>query len=347
MMSLDQPKKPGNTEKTPRKPVAAADPAFIASELQLALFRTDILHISDQMHARLYGFMDDILRSCSDIIYVADEAEAPSAVSKMVAREHLPDNDSLIASVFMDPASLLLLFCRAWEAELVQSWADASQCVAEYPKIWKSAENETAADYQPLINVQSRFLKNAEMMRLDSREFSAIQWRRIVLRLAKKMRSHNEGLDAALEEATRTLLANHDESQARLAQIAMFIDSRPSVAPNHASWREHGATIFLLELAAHLDIPYDALILASAMHNPALFALALRSGGIEAQDIVLIMGETPMAPFWFSSVAKAQQFAAMIAYHDPVAANKELSAWSDNDTIAGEPVFDRWPWTMT
>ncbi|WOE73939.1 hypothetical protein [Alterisphingorhabdus coralli] len=343
-MIEEQPEQPENAGETARRAVDAVGPAFVASELQLALFRSDILYIPDQVRARIYGFMDELWRSCSAMIDgIVDDGER-TVVSKMAARENLPDKDSLIASVFIDPACLVLLFSRACEVNLVQCWADAGQAVAECPPVWRNRET---ADHQQLINSQSRFLTNAEFMRLDSAEFSALQWRRIVLRFADVISLHCDADATEMRDTIQQLLADHDESQARLTQFAMYVDGKRAETLTHAHWQQSGPTLFMLELAARLNVPYDALLVASAMRDPALFALALRAADVAAQDIVLIMGETPLAAVWFSSVTKAQQHAAMIARHDPAAAHKALSAWSDNDMIAGEAVFDHWPWTMT
>ncbi|MEO1044939.1 MAG: hypothetical protein AAFX04_05830 [Pseudomonadota bacterium] len=333
-MTEEQPEQPISAEQAVRQALDAADPAFMANELQLALFRSDLIAISDQMRARLSGFMHSMVRACSVLIDGVDDGGTSSAAT----RQGLPDEESLIASAFVDAPSLLLLYCRAWEAELVRHAAASAGYTPEAPPGW--TDNARAI----LTNRQAAFLKNAGMMHLESGELSAMQWRRIVLRLTHKISAYREGREADLRESARHLLTTHDESQARLAQAAMFVDRQSHQPFDHGAWQNYGPTLFLLALADNIAIPFDALILASAMREPLIFGLALLAGRATAQDVLLIMGETPMASTWFASAGKASHFAKVLADQDSDMAKKHMARWMQDESEAAPMLFDRWPW---
>lgn len=354
MMSEDQPLQGNVAEQSAQKAVNAADPIYIANTLQMAMFRSDAIEISDQTQAVLSGFMNSMIQACSALIECCcDNGDGDGdgdGSGALAASANLPDEDNLIASVFTDGQSLLLLFCRTWEAELAKSAAACANYAPECPPIWaghpRDGKNADGAEQRHILtNAQAAFLNNAQIMHLDQRELSATQWRRIVLPVAHKLSAHTQGHEATLRDATHHLLINHDEAQARLVQMAMFIDEQPDAVFDHSHWRRSGPSVFLLGLANRVNIPFDAIILASAMHNPAIFALALLAAGSKPQDVLLIMGETPMASSWLSSISKAQSFAAMIASYNIASARKEMLEWVGANGESRQMVFDHWPWS--
>lgn len=334
-MTDQRPKPDDMAQAMVRNALSHADPSLVSNELQLALFKSNSLHVTDQMRATLNGFTESLLHACTALIACVDgDASAPSLDTgggPQLLR---------LTPVFLEPATLLLLFSRAWEAQLAQAAASCGRYLPQSPEIL-SQDGEKS---QMLMRAQAQFLSNAEVMRLDRGELSATQWRRIVLRLAHKINAHGEDLETRLREATKHLLLDHDEAAARLTQMAMYLDQQRNIEPSHQGWRQSGPSLFLLSIAERIDMPFDALIMVSAMDDPLIFALCLLAAGIAPQDILLIMGETPMASKWYASTEKATNLATVIAHYDKDSAQKELTHWLQDDGVNGQSIFDPWPW---